>query len=243
MIHPVLSALILSATVWQSATVSAQDILYDSAHNVTSLLGTWSSGSGAVKTGVGFANPVDFSFTYPNTTGISYSFTTDALSDGSAGYFEEALYRFTGNGSEPTCIIGVVQWQHGTYETLANGSIVLNPFYTDGRQQVQDMCAAQSNIIQQFNQTTLFQSWRIFSDPQRGPKLQIYQYNGAPLAPMYQLSQTPNMLPTTTLTANVTEGQTTPSTASGSIRRTDFGMSAMMGSMVLASLVGLVALL
>jgi len=243
MMYSILSVLVISATVIK--TVSAQqDILYDSAHNVTSLLGTWSSGSMAVKTGVGFANPVDFSFTYPNTTGISYSFTTDELSDGSAGYFEEALYRFTGNGSEPTCIVGVVQWQHGTYETLANGSIVLNPFYTDGRQQVQDMCAAQSNIIQQFNQTTLFQSWRIFNDPQLGPKLQIYQYNGAPLAPMYVVSQTPNMLPTTTLTGNVTTGQTTPSGAlSGSIRKMDTGLSAMMGSMALASLVGLVALL
>ncbi|KAG8846568.1 Reversal of tor2 lethality [Tulasnella sp. 330] len=241
--HSILSVLAVSAMA--ITTVSAQqDILYDSAHNYTSLLGTWSSGSMGVKTGVGFANPVDFSFTYPNTTGVSYSFTTDVLSDGSAGYFEEALYRFTGNGSEPTCIVGVVQWQHGTYQTLANGSMILNPFYTDGRQQVQDMCAAQSNIIQQFNQTTLFQSWRIFLDPQLGPKLQIYQYNGAPLAPMYQVSQTPNMLPTQTLTANVTTGQTTPGgSLSGSIRRMDMGSNAMMGSVVLASLVGLVALL
>ncbi|KAG8994357.1 Reversal of tor2 lethality [Tulasnella sp. JGI-2019a] len=241
--HSPLNLLLATATVlWAPAVWAQQDILYDTAHNATSLLGTWSSGSGAVVTGAGFANPVNFSFTYPTTTGISYSFTTDVLSDGSAGYFEEALYRFTGNGSQPTCIVGVVQWQHGTYQTLANGSMILNPFASDGRQQVQDMCAAQSNIIRQFNQTTLFQSWRIFSDPQRGPKLQIYQFDGSPLAPMFQLAQTPNMLPTTTLTANVTDGQTS-SSLSGAPRRQDLGVGAMMTAVGLASFVGLLTCL
>jgi len=197
-----------------SQTVAAQDIVYDSIHNVTTLLGTWSSGSEHVVTGVGFCNPINFTFTYPATTGISYSFTTDVLPDGSAGYFEEAQYRFTGNGSQPTCIIGVVQWQHGTYTLNSNGSMTLNPFASDGRQQVQDMCAAQSNIIQQFNQTTLFAEWRIFQDTQRGPKLQLYRFDGDPLSPMYLVAQTPNMLPTQTLTANVTIGQVSPNGAS-----------------------------
>lgn len=99
------------------------------------------------------------------------------------------------------------------------------------------MCAAKSNIIQQFNQTTLFQSWRIFNDPQRGPKLQLYEFNGAPDSPMYLISPTPNMLPTTTLTANVTQGQTTP--ASGAFRRADLGMVAVLGATGLAVVVGL----
>lgn len=240
--HCILSLLLVSVAVSQVPSAWAQDIVYNQAHNVTSLLGTWSSGSGNVVTGVGFANPVNFSFTYPTTTGVAYAFTTDTLADGSAGYFEEAQYRFTGNGSQPTCIIGVVQWQHGTYQLMPNGSIVLNPFSTDGRQQVQDMCAAKSNIIQQFNQTTLFQSWAIYQDPQKGPKLQIYQYNGAPLAPMYQIAPTPNMLPTTTLTANVTQGQTTPGTAAG-FRRADLGMVSMLGAIGFATVLGLVVLL
>jgi len=218
--------------------VVAQD--FSASHNATSLLGTWSSGSGAVRTGVGFANPVNFTFTYPNTTGISYSFTTEELSDGSAGYFEEAQYRFTGNGSRPTCIVGVVQWQHGTYTINANNSITLNPFASDGRQQVQDMCAANSNIIQQFNQTTLFLNWNIYMDPQRGAKLQLYRFDGAPLSPMYLIAQTPNMLPTTTLTGNVTTGQTAPS---GSSRRVDLGMTAMAGVLGATVLIGVAALL
>jgi len=234
-----LGLLVASLAVWQRSSVGAQDIVYDSIHNVTSLLGTWSSGSGNVRTGVGFANPVNFSFTYPATTGISYAFTTDVLSDGSAGYFEEAQYRFQGNGSQPTCIVGVVQWQHGTYQLLPNGSMILNPFPSDGRQQVQDMCAAKSNIIQQFNQTTLFQSWRIFDDPQRGPKLQLYEFDGQPDSPMYQISPTPNMLPTTTLTGNVTLGQTTP--GNGALRRADFGLVVVLGVTGIAVVVGLIA--
>jgi len=233
------SLLIASFVLWQIPSGQAQDVVYDSIHNVTSLLGTWSSGSGNVRTGVGFANPVNFSFNYPATTGMSYSFTTDVLSDGSAGYFEEAQYRFEGNGTRPTCIIGVVQWQHGVYELLPNGSMILNPFASDGRQQVQDMCAAKSNIIQQFNQTTLFQSWRIFQDPQRGPKLQIYQFNGAPLSPMYLISPTPNMLPTTTLTANVTTGQTTPDSAAS--RRLGSHPAALLAISGFALLAGLLA--
>jgi len=231
--------LLLATTAIVPSVLAQDEVILSQGHNVTSLLGTWSSGSGAVRTGVGFANPVNFTFDYPATTGISYSFTTDVLSDGSAGYFEEAQYRFTSNASQPTCIIGVVQWQHGTYQLLPNGSIVLNPFASDGRQQVQDMCAAKSNIIQQFNQTTLFQSWAIWQDPQRGPKLQIYQFNGAPDPPMYLISPTPNMLPTTTLTANVTEGQTT---LNAGPRRAGLELGAVLVAAVLASVVGLVAL-
>jgi len=200
-------------SLWSSpALVAAQDTALDSIHNITSLLGMWSSGSGAVQTGPGFCNPVNYSFTYSKTTGISYSFTVDVLEDAD-GYFEEALYRFVGNGSQPTCITGVMQWQHGTYTLNSNGSITLNPFPMDGRQQVQDMCAAKSNIIQQFNQTTLFSNWNIVQDPQRGTKLQIYQFDGTPMSPLYLISQTPNMLPTVPLT-NATTGEVAPSSAS-----------------------------
>jgi len=235
-----LAALCLS--LLSSPLVAAQDVTLDANHNVTSLLGMWSSGSGAVKTGAGFANPVNFSFIYPATTGISYSFTTDTLPDGSAGYFEEAQYRFSGNGSRPNCIVGVVQWQHGTYTLQPNGSIILNPFAPDGRQQVQDMCASQSNIIQQFNQTTLFLNWNIYQDPQRGYKLQLYRFDGAPLSPMYLISQTPNMLPTQTLTANVTAGATSASSNALSSRDVLY-VGSMLGMTGVALVIGLAALM
>ena len=84
------------------SSVAAQDIVYDSIHNATVITGTWSSGSKNVVTGSvrrpsifgpqmpfarfpttaslltspftqGFANPANLSFTYPATSGVSYS--------------------------------------------------------------------------------------------------------------------------------------------------------------------------
>lgn len=172
-----------------------QDIILNSEHNATAISGTWSTGSKAVSTGSGFASPLNQTFTYPKNTGVSYSFTDD-------GFYEIARYRFNSNGSEPTCITGVMNWVHGTYQLLGNGSIVMTPF-GDGYQQIQDPCGAVSNFIEIYNFTELYQSWRIFLDPQDGPKLHLFQFDGSPVAPQFQLSATPNMLPTRPL-RNVT---------------------------------------
>ncbi|CAE6412286.1 unnamed protein product [Rhizoctonia solani] len=175
----------------------AQDIVYDAIHNATSIQGTWSSGSQHVQTGPNFANPLNSSFIYPSTAGISYSFTDD-------GFWEQALYRFVSNATMPNCIKGIVIFQHGTYELNSNGSISLTPFGQDGRIQVQDPCAAVSNIITLYNQTEYMVQWRIFRDPTYGPKLHLFQYDGAPLAPMFQVYNPPQMLPTRVLSVNLT---------------------------------------
>ena len=130
--------------------------------------------------------------------------------------------RFQSNGSQPNCIVGVVLWQHGKYQFLSNGSIVANPIPIDGRMQVQDPCAAKSNVIMQFNTSVLFQSWSIFQDVQRGPKLQLYRFDGAPLHPMYRIADPPNMLPTQTLSVNLTlnpDGSITYNAASAQFKR------------------------
>ncbi|KAM6494254.1 Chaperone for protein-folding within the ER, fungal domain containing protein [Amanita muscaria] len=165
----------------------AQDLTSD--HNTTSLTGTWSSGSKAVLTGSGFANPVKQTFNYPPTTGISFSFTDDF-------FYEIARYRFNSNGSEPTCITGVMNWVHGTYILQPNGSITMTPTGSDGYQQIQDPCGAISNFIEPYNDTELYQQWRIYTDPQQGFKLHLFQFDGSPLAPQFLVSPTPNMLPT-----------------------------------------------
>jgi hypothetical protein len=171
------------------ASTSLAQVDFGSTHNVTKITGTWSSGSMAVRTGAGFAHPANTSFTYPRTTGISYSFSDD-------GFYEVARYRFKGNGSEPTCIVGIISWVHGKYSLLANGSIVLVPM-GDGYQQIQDPCAAQSNFIEFYNHTELYQSWSIFEDTDTSNyQLRLYQFDGAPLAPQTLVSATPNMLPT-----------------------------------------------
>ncbi|KAJ7677333.1 chaperone for protein-folding within the ER, fungal-domain-containing protein [Mycena rosella] len=185
----------LMALAMAASTASAQDIVYDSIHNVTPIVGTWSSGSQHVIPGPGFANPAQEAFTYPNTTGVGYSFSDD-------GWYELARYRFASNASEPNCIIGTVIWAHGHYALLGNGSIVLTPV-GDGYQQVQAPCAATSNFVQNYNFTELMQSWRIFQDPTFGPKLHLFQFDGSPVAPLFQVSPDPNMLPKQTL-RNVT---------------------------------------
>ena len=87
-----------------------------------------------------------------------------------------------------------MNWHHGTYELVSNGSIVLHPL-SDGFQQIQDPCAAVSNFIEQYNNTELYLEWRIFMDPTDGPKLHLNKFDGSPVAPQFQLSATPNMLP------------------------------------------------
>lgn len=91
---------------------------------------------------------------------------------------------------------------HGNYSLNANGSITLFPF-EDGFQQVQDPCAAQSNFLEPYNSIEYFMGWRIYQDPTDGPKLHLFMWDGTPVAPQYQVSTTPNMLPTQLL-RNVT---------------------------------------
>jgi len=73
----------------------------------------------------------------------------------------------------------------------------------DGYQQIQDPCAAVSNFIEFYNQTEYYSSWRIFTDPVDGYKLHLFQFDGAPVSPQFQVSTQPNMLPTQLL-RNVT---------------------------------------
>ena len=101
-------------------------------------------------------------------------------------------------GSEPTCITGVIGWVHGKYTLNGNGSITMVPL-GDGFQQIQDPCAAVSNFVELYNYTEYYSSWRIFTDPTLGYKLHLFQFDGTPVAPLFQISTTPNMLPTTVL--------------------------------------------
>jgi hypothetical protein len=171
-------------------------ILAQGLQDPTLLVGTWSSGAKNVRTGPGFANPQNKTFQYPATTGISYSFTAD-------GFYEIARYRFNGNGSQPTCITGVANWVHGKYALNPNGSMTFTPL-PDGYQQIQDPCAAVSNFIEDYDLVELYADWKIFNDPLTGLKLHLFQFDGAPLNPMFQISTTPSMLPTQLL-RNVTK--------------------------------------
>ena len=87
-------------------------------------------------------------------------------------------------------------WTHGHFQLLNNGSLILVAF-NDGYQLVQDPCGPVSAFIQPYNQEELYLSWNIYQDPQTlGYKLQLYQFDGSPLAPQFLVSTTPDMLPT-----------------------------------------------
>ena len=171
--------------------VATGPIEYTPAHNITSIVGTWSSGSQAVLTGPSFASPNNVSFHLPANTGVSYSFSDD-------GYYELAQYRLNGNGSSPNCITGVWLWAHGQYTLQPNGSIT-GVLLGDGYMQIQDTCAASSSFVQNYNDTELYESWGISQDPVLGYTLQLYQYNGVPLPPQYRVTADPIMLPTQAL--------------------------------------------
>ncbi|EIW84489.1 hypothetical protein CONPUDRAFT_50054 [Coniophora puteana RWD-64-598 SS2] len=199
-----LSSLFLLAGVLGQS--DSDPIQYTPTHNITTIYGTWSSGSMNVVTGSGFASPSNVSFHYPPTTGVSYSLQSLADPNVSLGcstedgYYELAQYRMSGNASNPNCISGVMMWAHGTYTLQPNGSITGIPF-GDGYMQVEEACGALSNFIQDYNDTELYTSWGISQGtlPNSNTNtyiLQMYQYNGEPLPEQYQVSTTPIMLPT-----------------------------------------------
>ncbi|WWC91578.1 uncharacterized protein L201_006524 [Kwoniella dendrophila CBS 6074] len=171
------------------------------ANNLTDLEGTWTSNA-AVTTGGSFCIPAEMKFSYPTNTGMSYSFTND-------GFFEEAQYRYNSNASNPACIQAVLIWQHGTYTLENDGSITLKPFGSDGRVQVQDPCAATTNIITYYDEKTTFKDWGIIVDPDTGNyQLRLNRYDGAKLPYMNLVAKPPNMLPTQVLTGVNASGQT-----------------------------------
>jgi Chaperone for protein-folding within the ER, fungal len=108
------------------------------------------------------------------------------------------LTHTTPTGSSPNCITGVMNWVHGTFTFNTNGSLTLFPF-GDGFQQIQGACLANSDFIEGYNDTELYQSWHIYMDPTDGPKLHLFGFDGAPVTPMFLYSQSPSMLPTQSL--------------------------------------------
>ncbi|BGP58357.1 Reversal of tor2 lethality [Rhodotorula sphaerocarpa] len=161
--------LVAVALVALAAAVHAQN-------NVTSLFGTWTSGSGAVVTGAGFADPMnnDHPFIYPANTGIAYSFTDD-------GFFETAQYRFKANASHPACPTAVIFWQHGTYQLHPNGSLTMSPapFADDGRLQTQNPCTPTTSILTYYNEWEMWDKWSIEIDTSHSAySIHAQNYNG-----------------------------------------------------------------
>jgi len=189
-------SLSLLSFIFAAHSVLCQQVVLDNIHNATSLGGkTWSTGSGAVSTGINSCNPLNMSMTAPAVPGRSFSFLEGA---NGINYFEQMDFRYASNASDPHCITAVLTCQHGEYQYLSNGSLVLTPYGSDGLQQVQDPCAAVSNQITRYNQSITFSQWRIFTVT-GGFHLNLYEATGEPVAPMNPIFDPPNMLPTMVL--------------------------------------------
>lgn len=160
--------------------------------NMAELEGTWTSKSNTVFTGPGFYDPVDELLIEPALPGISYSFTSD-------GYFEEALYRITSNPRNHSCPIASMTYQHGKYEILTNGSVILTPIAVDGRQLLSEPCGESPDQAQytRYVQSTWFEKFQVLISSYHGRyMLQIYQFDGSPMQPLYLAYKPPMMLPT-----------------------------------------------
>ncbi|PMD20057.1 hypothetical protein NA56DRAFT_601944 [Hyaloscypha hepaticicola] len=162
------------------------------------LVGTWSTKSAKVLTGPGFYNPVNDSFIEPSLTGISYSFTAD-------GFYEEAYYRAVSNPTKPSCPQAIMQFQHGTFVENADGSLSMSPFSVDGRQLLSDPCSGSTSTYTRYNQSETMKKYQVYTDPYtKLTRLDLYQFDGTPMNPMFLAFSPPQMLPTVTMNPTAT---------------------------------------
>ncbi|KAK7206627.1 protein ROT1 [Myxozyma melibiosi] len=178
------------------------------ASNVTSLTGTWTSKSDAVFTGPGFYDPVDELLVEPRLPGLSFSFTDD-------GYYEEAFYIVHSNPTTPGCPTAVLQFQHGEYVLNSNGSISMFPIAVDGRQLYSDPCTSNSSDYTRYSQFELYSEWNIVIDSYRGQyRLNLYEWDGTPVRPLYLAYRPPLMLPTVTMNPTTAAASSTSTSVS-----------------------------
>ena len=63
----------------------------------------------------------------------------------------------TPTATDPKCPQGIIQWQHGKFEKLADGSLKLHPIRVDGRQMYSDPCLYQNSIYTRYNASETFE--------------------------------------------------------------------------------------
>lgn len=105
---------------------------------------------------------------------------------------------------------------------LANHTLILEPFAVDGRQLLSDPCSNKESIYSRYNSTIIFEKWAVSVDEYHGQyRLDLYQYNGSPLPPLYLAYMPPMMLPTITMnpTADSTSGAAKSTATNASLRR------------------------
>jgi hypothetical protein len=95
-----------------------------------------------------------------------------------------------------------MQWQHGSYEKLANGSLTLTPIKVDGRQLFSDPCQYKNAVYTRYNATEHFKVRP--PSPTSPPVSRGFMLTG-------DCSNTPSLwTPTTTLHASTSTNKTAP---------------------------------
>lgn len=61
------------------------------------------------------------------------------------------------SATDPKCPKGVIQWQHGKFKKLADGSLELTPIKVDGRQMYSDPCQYSNSIYTRYNASEKFE--------------------------------------------------------------------------------------
>ncbi|ANB14130.1 Rot1p [Sugiyamaella lignohabitans] len=120
---------------------------------------------------------------------------------------------------DPKCPSGVLLFQHGKYEILSNGSLSLTPFVVDGRQLVSEPCTSDTANYMRYNQSEFFKSFDVQIDEYHGRyRLDLFQFDGSPLPPLYLAYKPPMMLPTETMNPTAA-GQATSTSTVQKVRR------------------------
>ncbi|GMM52747.1 Rot1 protein [Starmerella bacillaris] len=189
---------VYTTTYINGPTVAPPPIIEGPWTDVDHLEGTWCSKSMTVVTGPDFYDPIDELLIEPALPGISVSFTSD-------GYFEYASYQVASNPRDPKCATGAITFQHGTYN-ISDNKLHMTPFEDDGRQLVSDPCKSNKSSYVQYEQQLTFSKFQVWIDGYYGRyRLDLYQWDGTPLQPLYLVYRPPQMLPTITMNPGTKE--------------------------------------
>lgn len=58
-----------------------------------------------------------------------------------------------------------MQWQHGSWQMNANGSLTLTPIAVDGRQLMSEPCKGSNGVYTRYNTTETFEVSRAHTQP------------------------------------------------------------------------------
>jgi hypothetical protein len=100
----------------------------------------------------------------------------------------------------PSCPESVLQFQHGTYTETDTGGLKLTPIAVDGRELISAPCDGDTSALKRYNQPETIKSYQVSKDAYTGAaRLDLYQFNGSPMIPMFLAYTPPQMLPTVTM--------------------------------------------